>query len=241
MSINQKIIGLMLAGLCSSAFGQSDPAHMSDHGHGDADPLLAKVMIDQLETGKEGDRLDAQVWLGKDLDKLWLKTGIERRDSRTEAAELQALYSHAISPYWDLQIGLRLDQRPAPERDWAVLGVQGLAPYFFEVEAAVFVGEEGRSAARLKAKYDLLFTQKLILSPELELNAYGQTDSGRGAGAGLSDTKAGLRLRYEIYRELAPYLGIEWQQHYGTTADLDRLTGQPASEHQWVIGLRTWF
>lgn len=241
MSINYRIIGLALAGLCSAAFGQSDHTHTTDHGHGDADPLLAKVMIDQLERGEQNSHMDAQAWLGKDLHKLWLKAELEHRDSTTEAAELQALYSHAVSPYWDVQLGLRHDQHPTPARDWAVLGVQGLAPYFFDVEAAVFVGEQGRSAARFKADYDLLFTQKLILSPELELNAYGQTDPATGTGAGLSDTTLGLRLRYEVYRELAPYLGIEWQKAYGDTAALGRTAGQATSEHQWVLGLRAWF
>lgn len=241
MPIKYSIIGLILAGLCSTAVGQSDHIHVTDHGHGDADPLLAKVMIDQLESGEGNSKLDAQAWFGKDLDKLWLKAEVQHRDSTTETAELQALYSRAISPYWDLQLGLRHDQRPTPNRDWAVLGVQGLAPYFFEVEAAVFVGDEGRSAARFKAEYDLLFTQKLILSPQLELNAYGQTDAATGRGAGLSDSTAALRLRYEVYRELAPYLGIEWQKDYGGTADLSRVAGQPSSEHQWVLGLRAWF
>jgi copper resistance protein B len=241
------LLGLALMALGTLAFGQGDHTHVTDHGHGADDPLLAKVMIDQLESGDHSSKLDAQAWLGKDLHKLWFKTDIEqtegreRGDKTTEAAELQALYSRAISPYWDLQLGLRHDQRPTPSRDWAVLGIQGLAPYFFEVEAAVFVGQQGRSAARLKADYDLLFTQKLVLSPELELNAYGQTDAVTGTGSGLADSRTGLRLRYEIRRELAPYLGVEWHKDYGETADLSQARGKPASERQWVFGIRVWY
>jgi copper resistance protein B len=175
------------------------------------------------------------------MHKLWLKAELERGDQGTESAELQALYSQAISPFWDLQAGVRRDDRPTPARDWLVLGVQGLAPYFFELEGAVFVGEQGRSAARIKAEYDLLFTQRLILSPSLEANAYGQNDPATGKGAGLADSRAGLRLRYEIYREFAPYVGVEWRRDYGNTAELTRATGQAASEHQWVLGLRAWF
>lgn len=240
MSINNSVLALALAGLCTTALGDGGHASMTGHDHG-ADPLLAKVMIDQLETGETSDQLDAQLWLGKDFNKLWLKTEVERQDSAIETTELQALYSRAISPYWDLQMGWRHDQRPEPTRDWGVLGVQGLAPYFFEVEAAVFLGEQGRSAAHIKASYDLLLTQRLILSPELELNAYGQTDTATGAGAGLADSKTGLRLRYEVYRELAPYLGIEWRNDYGDTATLDRQRGETTHGHQWVLGLRAWF
>lgn len=245
MSINKTLLTFAVAGLCASALGETDHPLMADHGHGDADPLLTKVMIDQLESGEQSgvqrSNLDAQVWIGKDLHKLWLKTEVERRDSITETAELQALYSRAVSPYWDVQLGLRHDQRPSPTRDWAVLGVQGLAPYFFEVEAAVFVGEQGRNAARIKVAYDLLFTQKLILSPALELNAYGQNDPATGTGSGLADSKAGLRLRYEVYREFAPYVGVEWRKDYGNTADLSRARGDTTGEHQWVLGLRAWF
>lgn len=241
MSTNTLLLGLVLAGLATPGLSQTDHPHMIDHGHGDADPLLTKVMLDQLEAGEESDRLAAQVWIGKDLHKLWLKAEVERDGAETDNAELQALYSRAISPYWDLQLGLRHDQRPEPTRDWGVLGLQGLAPYFFTVEAAVFVGEQGRSAARLKGEYELLFTQKLILSPELELNLYGQDDPATATGSGLANSDAGLRLRYELWREFAPYVGISWQKRYGATADLNRARGEAASDHQWVIGLRAWF
>jgi copper resistance protein B len=214
------------------------------HDHGD-NPVITKVMLDKLELqnadGANPTLVEAQAWIGKDLNKLWLKTDIEKRTDEIEDAELQALYSHAIAPFWDLQLGLRQDQKPTPSRTWGVLGVQGLAPYFFEVDAALFIGEAGRSAARFSAEYDLLFTQRLILSPELEVNLYGQNDAATGKGSGLSDIKGGIRLRYEICREFAPYLGVNWNRKFGASADYAQSTQQTVSDANLVIGLRLWF
>jgi copper resistance protein B len=131
---------------------------------------------------------EAEAWLGKDLNKLWLKTEGELLKGETEEAELQLLYSRAISPYWDLQLGWRGDMQPTPNRNWAAISLKGLAPYFFEVDASLFIGQSGRTAARLSAEYEMLFTQRLILSPEL------------GIESGLSNISTGLRLRYEIRR-----------------------------------------
>ena len=212
------------------------------HDHGD-NPVVAKVMFDQLEIrdADEASAIEAQAWIGKDLNKLWVKVDAERRDGETEAAELQALYSHAITSYWDMQIGLRKDIKPTPARNWAVLGVQGLAPYFFDVDAALFVGESGRTALRASAEYELLFTQRLILSPNLEINVYGQNDEQTATGAGLSDAKAGLRLRYEIRREFAPYVGINWSKKFGATANFAKAINEPISDTDLVLGLRFWF
>jgi copper resistance protein B len=209
------------------------------------DPLLSKVMIDQLELRNADESnplvLEAQGWIGKDLQKLWIKADVEYADSETEELELQALYSQAIAPFWDLQIGLRHDLKPTPNRTWAVIGVQGLAPYFFEIDSALFVGESGRTALRLNVEYELLFTQKLIFTPEFEVNLYGQNDAELGVGSGLSDITAGLRLRYEIRRELAPYIGINWNKRFGNSADFARSAGQYTNDTQWVIGVRAWF
>ncbi|WP_026244759.1 copper resistance protein B [Dasania marina] len=212
---------------------------------GKDDPLLSKVMIDQLEV-RDSDEdnpwvLEGQAWLGKDLQKLWLKVDAERVDGATEELELQALYSQAIAPYWDLQVGLRRDSKPTPSRNWAVIGVQGLSPYFFEIDTALFIGESGRSALRVQAEYEILFTQQLILSPEIEANFYGQNDSELGIGSGLSDVQAGLRLRYEIRREFAPYIGINWQKSFGNSADYARSAGHDVQDSQWVVGIRAWF
>ena len=212
---------------------------------GKDDPLLTKVLIDQFEKrntdGSDPWVLDGQAWIGKDLQKLWIKAEVEKVNSETEEAELQALYSHAIAPYWDVQFGLRQDFQPSPSRSWAVFGIQGLAPYFFEVDTALFIGESGRTALRLEAEYELLFTQRLILTPEIEVNFYGKNDKGLGIGSGLSDVEAGLRLRYEIRREFAPYIGVNWNKSFGNTADFARDEGQDTDDLQWVIGLRAWF
>lgn len=212
---------------------------------GKDDPLLTKVLIDQLEVRDADDTnpwvLDGQAWVGKDLQKLWFKAEVERVDSEIEEAELQALYSQAIAPFWDVQFGLRQDFQPTPSRSWGVIGLQGLAPYFFEVDTALFIGESGRTAFRLEAEYELLFTQRLILTPEIEVNLYGQNDIDLGIGSGLSDIEAGLRLRYEIRREFAPYIGVNWNKSFGNTAKFARNEGNDTNDFQWVIGLRTWF
>ena len=214
------------------------------HDHGD-NPVITKVMFDQLELhnadGSNPWIVEAQAWIGNDVNKFWLKTDVENRDGEIEEVEVQALYSRAIAPYWDLQMGIRHDLKPTPTRTWGVLGVQGLAPYFFEVDAALFVGESGKTALRISAEYELLFTQKLILSPELAANLYGQNDWEAGTGSGLSDIAAGLRLRYEIKREFAPYIGVNWSKQFGATADLAEHKGESARDTTLVAGVRIWF
>ncbi len=214
--------------------------------HEGDDPLLARVMIDQFEWRDGGDEadpyvLEAQAWIGKDLHKLWIKTDVERVNGETEEAEIQALYSHAIAPFWDVQVGVRKDLKPTPDREWGVIGIQGLAPYFFEIDAALFVGDSGDTAARLSAEYEWMLTQKVVLSPEISMNFYGQNDMHRLTGSGLSDAQAGLRLRYEIRREFAPYIGVNWTRSFGNTADFVRDHGESTSDTQWVAGVRAWF
>jgi copper resistance protein B len=210
--------------------------------HENSDPLLTYLILNQLEVSdSDGSALEAQAWIGKDLHKLWLKTDAERNDGNTEDTEIQALYSRALSAFWDVQIGARYDLKPTPTRTWGVLGIQGLAPYFFDVEAALFVGESGHTAARFSADYELLLTQRLILTPTIEINLYGQNDTETSTGSGLSDGKAGLRLRYEIQREFAPYVGIEWQKKFGNTADFGKSIGDVVSDRELVVGLHAWF
>lgn len=239
MKISYRKNSLVIALLTASVL--SVPAY----SHEDDDPLLAWVMVDQLELrntdGPDPTKLDAQAWIGHDLHKLWLKTEVDRHDGETESAEVQALLSRAIAPFWDIQAGIRHDSKPSPTRNWGVIGIQGLAPYYFETEATLFVGDSGRTAARFTAEYDLLFTQKLILAPTVELNLYGQNDPETGAGSGLSDVEAGLRLRYEIRREFAPYVGINWNKKFGNTAGFARANGEAVQDTQWVVGLRAWF
>ncbi len=209
------------------------------------DPLLGKLMIGQFEVreadGSDPVVLEAQGWLGRDLHKFWVKADVERVGSETEEAELQLLYSRAVAPYWDLQVGWRHDDRPKPNRDWLALGLQGLSPYYFEIDAAAFIGEDSRTALRLEAEYEILFTQKLILTPEVELNLFGKDDPELGIGSGLANAQAGLRLRYEFRREFAPYIGINWTKLFNGTADSAREEGEETSDTQFVAGIRAWF
>jgi len=212
---------------------------------GNDDPLLTKVMIDQLEV-RGGDSpnpvvFDGQAWIGHDLNKLWIKADASHVDGNTEDAELQALYSKAVAPFWDTQMGVRRDIKPTPSRNWLVFGFQGLAPYFFDVDTAFFVGESGRTAFRFKAEYEMLFTQRLILTPEMTVNLYGKNDPEMGIGSGFSDSEIGMRLRYEFRREIAPYIGVNWTRKYGTSADYARAAGEHIGEARWVAGLRFWF
>ena len=233
--------GYRLAALLSAGLLQALPAF----AHEEDDPFLTFVLIEQLERRKADEAdptvLEAQAWAGKDLHKLWLKADVENLDGETEEAELQALYSRGISAFWDLQIGARRDFRPEPSRNWAVLGLQGLAPYFYEIDAALFVGDSGDTAARLSAEYELMLTQKWVLSPEVSFDFYGQNDVESHTGSGLSKVEAGLRLRYEIRREFAPYVGLHWSKTFGNTADFAQDTGEATGDTQWVLGVRAWF
>jgi copper resistance protein B len=215
------------------------------YSHEEDDPLLSRIMIDQLEVGdahgSASAMFEGQAWIGYDMHKLWLKSDIKRRNGIAKAAEVQALASIAIAPFWDIQTGVRHDSNPSPQRNWGVIGLHGLAPYFFAIDTALFVGESGRTAARFMAEYDLLFTQKLILAPNVEINLYGKNDPETGAGSGLSDVAAGLRLRYEIRREFAPYIGVNWNKKFGNTADFARVKGESIRDTQLVVGLRAWF
>ena len=184
----------------------------------------------------------AQGWIGGDFNKLWLKTEGERlRGEGVEEAELQVLYSRLISDFWDLQIGLRHDFKPEPERSYLVIGAQGLAPQWLEVDAQLFLSDEGDVSARLDAEYELLLTQKLILSPTVEFNLSASSDEERGVGSGLNDIEAALTLRYEIIREFAPYIGVSWERQFGETADLAEAEGEDIESTRFMAGVRFWF
>ncbi|RUA02243.1 MAG: copper resistance protein B [Deltaproteobacteria bacterium] len=209
------------------------------------DPLLGRVLVDQLEirTGDGDDPVawDAEGWLGYDINKLWIKTEGDYVDGQSKEAELQALYSRAIAPFWDLQIGWRGDIRPNPSRNWLALGVKGLAPYFFDIDVALFIGDAGRTSMRLSAEYEIMLTQRIILVPDIELNLYGRDDAAVGIGSGLSSIETGLRLRYEIRREFAPYIGLNRTRLYGETADFARAEAGDTDDVRLVFGIRFWF
>jgi len=209
------------------------------------DPIISKVMIDQFETRvTDGDDplvLEGQAWFGKDLNKFWLKVEAEQVGGETEELEIQALYSRAIAPFWDFQVGLRKDINPKPEKEFVVVGFQGLAPYFYEIDSALFIGDAGNVRIRLEAEYEILFTQKIILTPEIEVNFSSKDDVELGIGSGLSNSQIGLRLRYEFKREFAPYVGVNWNNQYGNTADFTKSSGGKVSDSQFVVGVRAWF
>ena len=207
--------------------------------------LFSVLRADRFEyrarDGKDGYLWDLDAWFGGDLDKLWLKSeGEGAFGEDIEQAEIQALYSRAIGPWWDLQAGVRQDL-VGPTRTHAVIGVQGLAPYVFEVDAAAFLSDAGDVTARIEAEVDQRITQRLVLQPRAEVNLAAQDVPELGIGAGLDSVEAGIRLRYEFIREFAPYLGIEQEWRVGRSADYARAGGEDASVTNYVVGLRFWF
>jgi len=209
------------------------------------DGWLGKLLIDQLEyvngSDANGAAIDAQAYVGSDRDKLWLKVDGERTGGTLRDMRMEALWDRALTAFWDTQLGVRHDAGDGPGRNWAAFGVQGLAPYWFDIEATFYAGPSGRTAARLEAEYDMRLTQRLILTPDIELNAYGKTDRERRIGSGLSSAEVGLRLRYEFSRRFAPYVGVDWKRSLGNTADLVRADGESPFDREIVAGVRIWF
>lgn len=202
-------------------------------------------MLDRLEVSDAdpGTALgwEASAWMGGDVQRLWLRSEGEAVDGRVEHGDVEVLYGRGVRAWWDVVAGIRQDFGEGPSRTWAAFGVQGLAPYKFEVAATAYVGQGGRTAARVEADYDTLFTNRLILQWRAEANAYGKADPMAGIGSGVSTLEAGLRLRYEVTRQFAPYIGIQHERALGNTADLRRAAGHGANDTRVVAGLRLWF
>ncbi|MBN1240896.1 MAG: copper resistance protein B [Gammaproteobacteria bacterium] len=205
------------------------------------------ALADRFEIGAgdgddDGYLWDLQGWWGGDLHKLWWKTeGHGELGEGADDAEVQALYSRAITPYFDVQAGVRHDLEPSPQRSHAVVGIQGLLPYVFEIDASAFLSEDGDWTGRVEAEYDLRIRQRLVLQPRVELDFAAQAIPELGTGSGLGSVESGIRLRYELRRELAPYVGIAWRRKLGATADLARTAGEDTREWQLVLGVRAWF
>lgn len=219
-----------------------------------ADKLLSEhggysgymLLLDRLEyralDSRDGYAWEGEGWYGGDYDRLWLKSeGEGEFGGALESAEVQALYSRAIDPWFNLQAGVRYDLRPRPDRAHLVLGIQGLAPYWFEIDAAAFLSDEGDLTGRIEAEYDQRITNRLILQPRVEFDLAAQDLPELGIGAGLSSVEAGLRLRYEIKRELAPYVGVSYERRLGDSADFARAAGEDAGGWALLFGLRAWF
>lgn len=222
-----------------------DLGGMDMRDHMDDDPLIGTLAFDQLEWRDDGDRVglawNLRGWLGHVDNKLWLRSEGERSDGRLESGDVELLWGHATGPWWDAMAGVRRDVGQGPDRDWLALGAQGLAPYKLEIETTAYIGESGRLAARAEIEYEVLLTNRLILQPRFEANLYSRDDVQAGVGKGLNDAQWGLRLRYEVRREFAPYIGYAWSRRFGNGRDMAESAGGDASEGQWVAGVRFWF
>lgn len=207
------------------------------------DPLLTYVQAERLEyRGSPGEALwDFQGWLGRDYDKLWVKTEGHADGGDVGEAELQLLYSRAWSAFFDLQFGMRLTDADGQATAYGVAGVQGLAPYRIELDAALFVSEDGDVSLRSEFERDIYLGERLVLQPRLELDLSLADVPELGVGSGLSSASAGLRLRYEITRKLAPYAGVEHGRYFGNTADFVRAAGGDTDETSLLAGIRFWF
>lgn len=209
--------------------------------------IFAVFRGDRLEyQSREGDEIllwDVQGWVGRDYNKLWVKSeGSWLIDAeRVDEANVEVLYSRNVSSFWDLQAGVRHDFEPDPERTFGALGVQGLAPLWFEVQATAYVSEDGDLSAAFEAEYDLLLSQRLVLQPRLETSVALQEVEEYGIGQGFNDIVLGLRLRYEIRREFAPYIGVSWMRKLGETADFAEAEGEDIESTSFVAGVKFWF
>jgi len=209
-------------------------------------PVIPFLLVDRLEyRWQSGDNLrvwDVQGWVGGDYNKLWLKSeGSDAPGGPTEEADIEILYARLVSPFWYLQAGVRHELEPSPSRTSLAFGIQGLVPYQFEVEATGYVDERGKFSASMEAEYDLLLTQRLILQPRLETSFSTSGERARGVGRGFNELEVGLRLRYEIRRQFAPYIGVTWSRKLGETADFARTANEDVRETSIVAGLRIWF
>ena len=205
---------------------------------------FGRILLDKFEyakgDGEHGQNLDAEAWYGNDYNKAWFKAEGERRGGHLQSLRTEALWDRTFATFWSTQLGVRHDSGGGDSRNWLAFGVRGLAPYWFDTEATAY-WSGGRLAARFNVRYELLFTQQLILEPEVEANLYSRSDPARGVGSGLSDLELGLRLRYEIRRQFAPYVGVTWARNFGDTADYARARGERNKSTQIVAGVRIWF
>lgn len=202
------------------------------------------VRVDRLEWRPQasGDRgaVTFDGWWGGDLDRLWFSADASAGAGDAEG-HVELAYGRAVARWWDVVAGLRQDIGDGPSRTWAAVGLHGLAPFWFEADATLFVGEGGRTRVEASAEYDLLLTNRLILQPEASIGFAGRADPARVLGAGVETITSGLRLRYEIRPDLAPYLSVNWQRWPGETADLRRAAGRPVSERRIAVGIRAWY
>jgi len=217
----------------------AEPAMNHDHGGANYHAFRFEADIGQDEGSNVGS-WDLDGWYGNDNNKLWLKSEGEIANGDIEHAELWALYSRNIRTFWDAQLGLRQDFEPQ-SHSYLVAGVNGLAPYFFETEAHLFVRDDGAISAIFRQENDLLLTNRLIAQPYFEANFNGSEDAELGFGNGLSHANIGLQTRYEFSRGFAPYLDIKHERKFGQTADWAKQAGEPIQSTTYNIGIRLVF
>ena len=214
-------------------------------GHPVSNPIRTFVLVERLEWQASAQGSDAGVhvkaWVGRERNRLWLRGEGASEDGRTEEAQAHVLWGRQVTRWWDVVGGIRQDLEPGDAQTWAAIGLQGLAPYWFDIEATGYVGAEGRTQLRVDADYDLLLTNRWILQPRFEVQLAGKADVERQTGAGLMTTDVGLRLRYEIRRELAPYAGVMWRNKWQRTAELAEEAGESTGGARFVAGLRFWW
>jgi copper resistance protein B len=215
------------------------------HAHMVHDPFTAMLLAEQFEwqAGPGPDELqwDVAGWAGYSMNRVWLRTEGERPSGESGAGQAELLYGRPVSAWWDLVAGLRHDFGPGPARNYAAVGVQGLAPQWFHVEATAYFGEGGQLGLALTSDYEWRLTRQLILAARLEADAWSEDDEAAGLGSGLAELTTGLRLRYQLVPEFAPYVGVEWTGLLGDTADIARDLGEPRRDTRVVAGLRFWF
>lgn len=202
------------------------------------------VLLDRFEwqqhDGLGGPSWEGRGWIGKDRDRFAFRTEGDTDNGSVHEAEAHLFYSRAVARWWDVLAGIRQDVRPGSPQTWAAIGIEGLAPYWFDVEATGYIGSGGRTQFRFETEYELLLTNRLIVQPLVELNVYGQNDPARKIGAGLATTEFGLRVRFLVKREFAPYIGVTWnQKHFGTAA-FATAAGEQTGGARWLVGLRLW-
>ncbi len=220
-------------------YGPSAPLHMMGNG------VMMSLLFNRFEVGRsEGDttgNYELEGWIGDDWDRAVLKSEGDFEHGKLSSARTELLWRKPITTFWNTEIGLRQDSGVMPDSTWLALGINGLSPYWVELTATGYIADQGRTALRLNAEYDLRITQRLVLQPSMEASLYGSDDAKREVGSGLSDTRIGLRLRYDVLPVFAPYIGIEQTRHHGKTADYLSLSGESTSQTQVLAGVRFWF
>jgi copper resistance protein B len=251
--MSARLFGLLTAAIIVTCVGSSDALAQSSTPPATwqppvmDNPIVGHVLFDQLEGRTNGPdnefRWDGEGWIGTDMNKLWFKSEGFVEHGKASDGDTEALYDRPIPylRYFDAQAGVRYDLDSDPGRTWGAVGIEGLAPMFFQFEPTFYFSNRDRFAGRLMGSYDLLITQRLILQPEIEMNFYSKRDPSRAIGSGLSDLDTGLRLRYEISRKFAPYIGVAYNGKFGEAADFTRAEGGIVNDVRFVFGIRVWY